>query len=37
MGSNAASGGGSNRYEPTPKKNPIVEFVKGGGFTGAVT
>ena len=36
MGSNAASGGGSNRYEPTPKKNPIVEFVKGGGFTGAI-
>ena len=30
------SGGGSNRYEPPKKKNPIVEFIKGGGVTGAV-
>tara|TARA_R110000824_G_scaffold334986_1_gene521549 strand:+ start:280 stop:768 length:489 start_codon:yes stop_codon:yes gene_type:complete len=37
MGSNAASsGGGSNRYEPPKKKNPIVEFIKTGGITGAV-
>ena len=37
MGSNSASsgGGGSNRYEPKKKKNPVVEFVKGGGFVGA--
>ena len=35
MGSNnASSGGGSNRYEPPKKKNPVVEFVKGGGVTG---
>lgn len=37
MGSNnASSGGGSNRYEPPKKKNPVVEFVKGGGITGVV-
>ena len=37
MGSPSAStGGGSNRYEPPKKKNPVVEFVKGGGITGAV-
>ena len=36
MGSNGARGGGSNRYEPPKKKNPIIEFVKGGGITGAV-
>lgn len=38
MGSNSSSGrgGGSNRYEPPKKKNPVVEFVKGGGITGAV-
>ena len=31
----ASSGGGSNRYEPPKKNNPVVEFVKGGGFVGA--
>ena len=38
MGSPSAStgGGGERRYEPPKKKNPIVEFVKGGGITGAV-
>ena len=36
MGSNGARGGGSNRYEPPKKKNPVIEFVKGGGITGAV-
>lgn len=37
MGSPSAStGGGSNRYEPPKKKNPVVEFVKGGGIAGAV-
>ena len=36
MGSNGARGGGSNRYEPPKKKNPFIEFVKGGGIAGAV-
>ena len=38
MGSPSAStgGGGERRYEPPKKKNPVVEFVKGGGITGAV-
>ena len=42
MGSNAASSGSSDRpmtvrsVVAPKKKNPIVEFVKGGGFTGAV-
>jgi|TARA_R110002124_G_scaffold77673_1_gene207948 hypothetical protein len=36
MGSNGARGGGSNRYEPPKKKNPVIEFVKGGGIAGAV-
>ena len=37
MGSNgASSGGGSNRYEPPKKKNPVVEFIKGGGIIGSV-
>ena len=36
MGSPSAStGGGERRYEPPKKKNPIVEFVKGGGIIGA--
>ena len=35
-GPSGPSGGGSNRYEPPKKKNPIVEFIKGGGVTGAV-
>jgi hypothetical protein len=34
--SSSPSGGGSNRYEPPQKKNPVVEFVKGGGVTGAI-
>jgi len=36
MGSNGARGGGSNKYEPPKKKNPIIEFVKGGGVPGAI-
>ena len=36
MGSNGAIGGGSNRYEPPKKKNPVVEFIKDGGITGAI-
>ena len=41
MGSNSSSsssGGGSNRYEPAVKKtvDKVVDFVKGGGITGAV-
>jgi hypothetical protein len=42
MGSNSSSGGGggegpANRYQKPPKKkNPIIEFVKGGGVVGAV-
>ena len=35
-GPSGPSGGGSNRYEPPKKKNPIVEFIKGGGVTGAI-
>ena len=35
-GPSGPSGGGSNRYEPPKKKNPIVEFIKGGGITGVV-
>ena len=35
-GPSGPSGGGSNRYEPPKKKNPVVEFIKGGGVTGAV-
>jgi len=36
MGSNGARGGGSNRYEPPKKKNPIIDFIKKGGMAGAV-
>ena len=41
MGSNGASGGGAGgnmaRYgTPTKPKNKVVEFIKGGGITGAV-
>lgn len=35
-GPSGPSGGGSNRYEPPKKKNKVVEFIKGGGITGAV-
>ena len=36
MGSPSAStgGGGERRYEPPKKKNPVVDFVKGGGVPG---
>jgi len=34
--SSSSSGGGSNRYEPPQKKNPVAEFVKGGGVTGTI-
>ena len=35
MGSNgASSGGGSNRYEPPKKKNPVIKFIEGGGIIG---
>tara|TARA_R110000851_G_scaffold17231_1_gene54992 strand:- start:41 stop:553 length:513 start_codon:yes stop_codon:yes gene_type:complete len=43
MGSNAASSGGSKDHRtqkgfeaPPKKKNKVVEFIKGGGITGAV-
>ena len=36
MGAGPSAGGGSNRYEPPKKKNPIVEFIKGGGVVGKV-
>ena len=36
MGAGNAAGGGSNRYEPPKKKNPVVQFIKGGGFVGSL-
>ena len=42
MGSNSSSGGGggegpANRYQKPPKKkNPIIEYIKGGGIAGVV-
>ena len=48
MGGASAGGGGNNRgdkdtYNPVtgkqyskPKKNPVAEFIKGGGITGAI-
>ena len=38
MGASGAGsgGGGSNRYEPPKKPNPVIEFIKGGGIAGAV-
>ena len=35
-GPSGGSGGGSNRYEPPKKKNKVIEFIKGGGVTGAI-
>ena len=42
MGGNSSSGGGggegpANKYQKPPKKkNPIIEYIKGGGIAGAV-